>query len=59
MPFGSPFVQIRKVGHQLKRQNMGKHIEDVIFSLLDGVNEEDLQQGEVQVEQHIQNVVPH
>ena len=38
---------------------MGKHIEDVIFSLLDGVNEEDLQQGEVQVEQHIQNVVPH
>ena len=38
---------------------MGKHIEDVIFSLLDGVNEEDLQQGEVQAEQHIQNVVPH
>ena len=29
------------------------------FSLLDGVNKEDLQQGEVQLEQHIQDVVPH
>ena len=38
---------------------MGKHDEDVIFSLFDGINKEDLQQGEVQVEQDIQDAAPY
>ena len=38
---------------------MGKHATDVIFSFFDGVNKEDLQQEEVQVEQHIPDTAPH
>lgn len=38
---------------------MGKHTEDVLFSLLEGVNEKDLKQGKVQIEQHIQDDAPH
>lgn len=38
---------------------MGKHIKDIIFSLLNGVDEENLQQGEVQIEEHIQDVASH
>ena len=38
---------------------MGKHTENVFFSLLDDVNKEDFQQGKVQVEHHIQDAAPH
>ena len=37
---------------------MGKHTENVFFSLLDDVNKEDFQQGKVQVEHHIQDTAP-
>ena len=53
MPFGSPLVRIRKVGHQLKGWDMGKQAKEVCLPLLDGVNKEDLQQGKIQIEQHI------
>lgn len=38
---------------------MGEHAENVLFSLFDGIDEEDLQQGKVQMEEHIQDVAPH
>ena len=38
---------------------MGKQAEEVCLPLLDGVNKKDLQQGKIQIEQHIQNAAPH
>ena len=38
---------------------MGNHAKDVIFPLLEGVDEKNLQQREVQVEQHAQNAASH
>ena len=32
---------------------MGKQVEEVNLPLLDGVNKKDLQQGKIQIEQHI------
>ena len=37
---------------------MGKKAEEVGLPLLDGVNKKDLQQGKIQIEQHIQNATP-
>ena len=47
MSFGSSFVRFGKARHQLEGWDMGKHTEDVLFALFNGVDEEDLQQGEV------------
>lgn len=38
---------------------MGEHAKDVPFPLLDSVDEENLYQGEVQMEKHVQNVASH
>ena len=38
---------------------MGSHIEDIIFSFLQGINKKDLQQREVKVEQHVENAASH
>ena len=45
--------------HQLEGRHAGGQAEEVSFPLLDGVNENDLQQRKVQVKQHAQNAVPH
>lgn len=59
MSLSSSFVRVRKTRHQLKGRNMGEHVEDVPFSLFNSVDEENLQQGEVQMEKHVQNVASH
>ena len=59
MPLGSSLRRIRKISHQLERRQAGSQTEDVIFPLLDGVDEKNLQQREVQVEQHAQNAASH
>ena len=38
---------------------MGRHTEDIIFSLLQGINKKDLQQQQVKVEQHVKNAASH
>ena len=42
MPFDSTLIRIGKTGHQLEGWDMGKHVEDIIFALLNSVDEEDL-----------------
>ena len=59
MPLGSPLCRIRKMGHQLEGRHRGGQAEKVSLPLLDGIDEKDLQQRNVQVKQHAQNAAPH
>ena len=38
---------------------MGKNTEDIIFAFFKGIDEENLQHGEVQVEEHIKDPTPY
>ena len=38
---------------------MGKHAEDILFTLLNNVDEDNLYQEEVQMEEHVQDVASH
>lgn len=40
MPFGSTFILIGKIGHQLEGCDMGKHAEDIILALLNRIDKE-------------------
>lgn len=42
VPLGFALGRIRETGHQLKRGNVGEHTKNVVLSLLDGINENDL-----------------
>ena len=56
---GGPLGRVRKAGHQLKGWKAGDKAIDIILPLLNGVGEKDLQQGQVQTEQHVQNTIAH
>ena len=56
---GGPLGRVWKAGHQLKGWQAGDEAEDVILPLLDGVDEEDLQQRQIQIKQHAQDAAPH
>lgn len=42
MPFGSTLIRVEKTSHQLEEWDLGKHAEDILFALLNNVDEEDL-----------------
>lgn len=42
MPFGSTLIQVGKTDHQFEGWDMGKYAEDILFSFLNSVDEEDL-----------------
>ena len=51
--------RIRQLRHQLKGRQVSGHAKDVIFSLLQGVDKQNLQQREVEIEQHVYNAASH
>ena len=42
MPFGFTLIRVGKTGDQLEGWDMGKHAKDILFTLLNGVGEENL-----------------
>ena len=59
MALGSSLRGIRQLSHQLKRGQVSSHVENVILPLLEGVDKENLQQRENQVEKQVENTASH
>ena len=47
------FVWIHKNDYRLEWRNMGKQIEPFLLTHLDGIDEQDFQQGKIQLEEHV------